>query len=75
VTALLATGRPYSDETVNEVIALVRDGGHVDTALDIAKTRLTIAESALATLPTSQTKSILESLGNYLLARVEAARG
>ncbi|HEU4320458.1 MAG TPA: polyprenyl synthetase family protein [Acidimicrobiia bacterium] len=75
VLALLGSGRPYSDETVNEVIALVRDGGHVDRALEIAETRLTIAESALATLPSSKPKSILESLGNYLLARVEAARG
>ena len=74
VSALLGTGRPYSDETVNEVIALVREGGYVDTALETARTRLTIAESALATLPKSRPKSILESLGNYLLARVDAAR-
>ena len=74
VTALLEPGRPYSDATVNEVIALVRAGGHIDAALDTARTRLKIAESALATLPKSKPKSILESLGNYLLARVDAAR-
>ena len=75
VVALLEAGHPYSDETVNQVIDLVRDGGHVDAALDTARTRLTIAESALATLPKSEPRTILESLGSYLLHRVEAARG
>ena len=75
VRGLLGTGRPYDDVIVNEVIALVRDGGHVDAALETAKTRVTIAESALATLPTSKPRDILESLGNYLLERVEASRG
>jgi heptaprenyl diphosphate synthase len=32
VTELLSTGRPYQDETVAEVIRLVREGGHVDAA-------------------------------------------
>jgi len=75
VRELLEGGRPYDDETVAEVIDLVMKGGHVDTALDTARTRLTIAESALATLPKSKPKSILESLGVYLLERVDAARG
>ena len=75
VTKLLATGRPYDDATVDEVIALVRDGGHIDAALESAKTRVTIAELALATLPASKPRAILESLGAYLLERVEAARG
>jgi len=74
VRELLETRRPYSDETVAEVIDLVKGGGHVDHALETAKTRLTIAESALATLPKSKPKSILESLGVYLLERVDAAR-
>jgi geranylgeranyl pyrophosphate synthase len=75
VRELLESGRPYGDETVAEVISLVRDGGHVDAALETAATRLTIAESALATLPKSKPKEILEGLGAFLLARVEAARG
>ncbi|MFZ0012607.1 MAG: polyprenyl synthetase family protein [Acidimicrobiia bacterium] len=74
VRELLATGRPYDDDTVNQVIAVVRDGGHIDAALETAATRLTIAESALATLPKSKPKTILESLGSYLLQRVDAAR-
>jgi heptaprenyl diphosphate synthase len=71
---LLGSGRPYSDETVNEIIEIVRDGGHVDAALQTATTRLTIAESSLATLPKSKPRGILEELGGYLLRRVDAAR-
>ena len=74
VRALLRSGRPYSDDTVNEVIDIVRDGGHIDAALETATARLTIAESALATLPKSKPKTILENLGAYLLQRVDAAR-
>lgn len=75
VRELLETGRPYGDEVVNEVIALVREGGHVDAALETASTRLTIAESALATLPKSKPREVLEQLGVFLLERVDAARG
>jgi geranylgeranyl pyrophosphate synthase len=74
VTELLATGRPYQDETVAEVIRLVREGGHVDAALETATTRLAVADSALAGLPASKPREILERLGAYLLERVEAAR-
>ena len=74
VRQLLESGRPYDDETVSEVIALVRSGGHIEAALETATARLRIAESALATLPRSKPREILESLGVYLLNRVEAAR-
>lgn len=74
VEEILASGRPYSDEAVAEVIALVRQGGHVDAALETAATRLTIADAALGTLPKSQPKETLERLGSYLLERVETAR-
>lgn len=74
VSELLSSGRPYDDQTVLEVIRLVRQGGHVDAALETATMRLTIADSALATLPSSKPRDILERLGSYLLDRVEAAR-
>ncbi|HJQ76713.1 MAG TPA: polyprenyl synthetase family protein [Acidimicrobiia bacterium] len=74
VSDLLSSGRPYDDRTVLEVIRLVRQGGHVDAALETATMRLTIADSALATLPPSRPREILERLGSYLLDRVEAAR-
>jgi heptaprenyl diphosphate synthase len=74
VRELLGQERPYSDEAVAEVIALVQAGGHIDAALQTAATRLTIADAALATLPKSKPKEILERLGAYLLERVESAR-
>lgn len=74
VKEILGAGRPYPDEAVAEVISLVQEGGHLDAALKTAATRLTIADAALGTLPKSRPKQILESLGGYLLERVEAAR-
>lgn len=74
VVQLLGQERPYSDETVAEVIAIVRDGGHIDAALEAATERLRIADDALAAVPDSEPKEILERLGSYLLERVNAAR-
>jgi len=75
VREILGADRPYRDDAVAEVISLVRDGGHVDAALETAATRLTIADAALATLPRSKPREILERLGAYLLERVDSARG
>ncbi len=74
VRSLLATGRPYSDDLVAEVIDLVRSGGHIEAALETATARLRIAEAALATLPRSKPRDILDRLGSFLLERVDAAR-
>jgi heptaprenyl diphosphate synthase len=74
VREILRKKHPYSDEDVAEVISLVKEGGHVDSALANAATRLAIADAALAALPESKPKEILEHLGGYLLERVEAAR-
>lgn len=75
IKALLAGGAPYSDETVNEVIGLVRTGGHIDQALESANRRLAVANQALADLPDGEARDVLETLGHFLLQRVEAARG
>jgi geranylgeranyl pyrophosphate synthase len=72
---ILAKGRPYSDDDVAEVISLVREGGHIDAALETASSRLEVAQTALESLPDSKPKEILEGLGGYLLERVDAARG
>ena len=74
VREILGRGRPYSDEGVAEVIALVRAGGHVDAALEDATIRLATADAALAGLPASRPREIMERLGAYLLDRVDAAR-
>ena len=71
---MLDHAMPYADETVNEVIALVRAGGFVDQALKFATERLIVAGDALTQLPQGEPKLILEKLGRFLVDRVEAAR-
>ena len=75
VRELLQPGIPYDDETVNEVISLVRRGGYIEDALTAATDRLTKAEAALETVEPGLAHEILTELGTYLLARVERARG
>jgi heptaprenyl diphosphate synthase len=72
---LLQGNHPYDDDVVKEVIEIVRDGGHVDASLSEATRRLGKASAALAIIPEGEPKKILEGLGDYLLGRVEAARG
>jgi heptaprenyl diphosphate synthase len=74
VRELLEGNHPYPDEVVSEVIDIVRSGGHVDVALAEATRRLDVASSALAGLPDGEAREILETLGTYLLERVDAAK-
>ncbi len=75
VRKLLEGNHPYADDVVNEVIEIVREGGHVDSSLSEATRRLRKASAALTIIPDGEPKRILEGLGDYLLGRVEAARG
>lgn len=74
VRDLLDRPRPYPDENVDEVMRLVRDGGYVDRTLQAAMDRVRVAREALSVLPDSPTREILSSLGDYLVARVDAVR-
>ena len=74
IRELLDTDMPYGDETVEEVISLVRSGGHIEAALASATDRLQVADAALATLDDGEPRRILETLGTFLLDRVKAAR-
>lgn len=74
VRALLQAAPPYSDRTIDDVIGMVRSGGHIDAALAEATRRLDLASRALDDIPDGEPKRILETLGAYLLSRVEAAR-
>jgi heptaprenyl diphosphate synthase len=74
VRELLEPGLPYDDDTVAEVISLVRRGGHIEDALTAATSRLTKAEAALESIEPGLAHEILTELGKYLLARVESAR-
>lgn len=71
---LLESSRPYPDQVVAEVIDIVRSGGHIDGSLSEATRRLGLAAKALDVIPDGEPKRILEGLGAYLLARVDAAR-
>ena len=75
IRELLDGPRPHADVTVAEVMRLVREGGHVDAALDAAGSRLERAHRALEVVGDSPARAVLDRLGDYLLARVELARG
>jgi len=71
---LLSADRPFGDETVVEVIELVRNGGFVTLTLDECGARLGNADDAISILPDGDPKSILTAMGHFLITRVEAAR-
>ena len=74
VRSLLESSRPYPDQVVIEVIEIVRSGGHVDASLAEAGRRLELASKALAALPDGRPRQILETLGSYLVERVDQAK-
>ncbi|MFO7300300.1 MAG: polyprenyl synthetase family protein [Actinomycetes bacterium] len=74
VRELLVDGQAPTEEAVEEVIRIVREGGYVDRTLDGARERLRKASRALDRLPDSEARSVLVTLGDYLLDRVEAVR-
>lgn len=74
IIQLLGQPRPYSDELVEEVIRLVRSGGHIEATLESAHTRLGKASAALSAVPDVEARGVLDQLGTYLLERVETAR-
>lgn len=70
VRKLLEQPEPYADETVAEVIDLVRTGGFVTASLDRALARLDAADRALRALPDVDATRVLGRLGTYLVDRV-----
>jgi heptaprenyl diphosphate synthase len=72
VRKLLSQTRPYGDDTIEEIIDIVREGGYAVAALDSARNRLATAEAALATLPAVEARDVLARLGDYLVDRVAA---
>ena len=71
---LLSQSRPYPAEVVTEVIELIRSGKYVEEALDEASRRIELAAQSIVELPDTPAKDVLNSLGSYLISRVEAAR-
>jgi heptaprenyl diphosphate synthase len=74
IRSLLDKGIPFDDEVIGDVIAIVREGGFVEATLKEAEGRLETANGALRSLPPTTARGILETLGDFLLQRVESAR-
>ncbi len=74
IRKLLTEDRPYRQETIDEVIDLVRAGGFIDDALDDASARLDRAAVAARLLPKVPAKAVLGDLGGFLVARVADVR-
>lgn len=71
---LLEPGHPFPQDTVDEVISLVRSGGHVEQALQETERHMALATQAAESLPEGPVLSVLRSLGDYLVNRVALAR-
>jgi len=71
---LLTPPRPYSEDTVEQVIDLVRAGGYIEHALDETRQRIAAANAAISGLPSSSITEVFSRLGEFLLDRVETAR-
>ncbi len=74
IRKLLDQPRPYPDDSVDEVIDLVRSGGYVDQTIDAALERLDNAEASLDALPDVEALPVMRSLGRYLVDRVASRR-
>jgi len=74
IRTLLSATRPYADESVNEVISLVRSNGFVDRTLDECDGRLRVAQAAIAVLPEGPVRDIFSAMGRFLIDRVTVAR-
>ena len=75
VRRLLEGGKPYPADAVEEVIGLVQRGGHLEQVLDETERRIAAADAAIAELPDGEVTKVLRALGEFLVARVETARG
>jgi len=71
---LLSPPRPYTEDTVEQVIDVVRAGGYIEEALEETRERIRAADAAIANLPSSAITGVFSQLGEYLLDRVETAR-
>jgi heptaprenyl diphosphate synthase len=73
IRKLLSEERPYRQESVDEVIELVRSGGYIATTLQEAHRRLDRAAQAVRKLPDVPAKRVLDGLGEYLVTRVDSS--
>jgi heptaprenyl diphosphate synthase len=74
VKALLSGGKPYDDDAVEQVIEIIRNGGHVAGALAEIEDRMEAASAAVDAMPQGDVTKILTRLGEYLVERMGSAR-
>jgi hypothetical protein len=74
IRALLASGRPYAQTAIDEVIRIVRHGGHVDRALEETDRHIELADVAAQAMGHDAVTPILRALGSYLVDRVAIAK-
>lgn len=68
---LLTDPDSYTEEAIDELIAIVKTGGHDIAALESARNRLEIADAALSSVPDGEASRALRRLGEYLVDRVD----
>ncbi len=74
IKTLLDEGRPYAQNSIDQVIDLTVKGGYIDIVLDNAVERIRIAERAAERIPNNELMPVLHDLDQYLLDRVASAR-
>ncbi len=74
IRSLLGSGKPHEAVSVEQVIEIVRAGGHIERALKEAEEHIALAAAAAEMLLDGEVTKILQSLGDYLLDRVGTAR-
>ncbi|NHZ70296.1 MAG: polyprenyl synthetase family protein [Proteobacteria bacterium] len=74
IKTLLDQGRPYAQNSIDQVIDLTVKGGYIDIVLDDAIERIRVAERAAERIPNNQLMPVLHDLDQYLLDRVASAR-
>ncbi|MCL1593451.1 MAG: polyprenyl synthetase family protein [Actinomycetia bacterium] len=74
IRTLLDEGRPYAQDSIDQVIDLTVKGGYIDIVLDDAVERIRVAERAAGRIPDNELMPVLHDLDQYLLDRVASAR-
>jgi heptaprenyl diphosphate synthase/octaprenyl-diphosphate synthase len=63
------TARRDREARLQEAIAMIRETGVLDTAMDMARDYIRRAEDAIAALPDTEARRCLMALGGYNLGR------
>ncbi len=74
VRSLLGGGKPHDRTAIDQVIDIVRSGGHIERSLREAEAHIELADEAAAAMGDPKVTAILRSLGGYLVDRVTLAR-